>query len=155
MQLAHDMKIIQLQCASTSGWHRESCTVTFCFPCMHGFVSACDQIIQCQSRNQLNPKLNQLRHSQLISQLVIYPINAAIHCQLSFIACSIEKYKGTTCGKVKPSVAIMVCHTWSGGPSMATKSPQMVWGDHLRCDRPKSSQPHQEATVFLIMVRLV
>ena len=59
-----------------------------------------------------------------------------------FITCSIENTRGTTCGKAGPSAAAIVCHTWSGGQSMATKiaidgpGRPVVAGDHLQHDRP-------------------
>lgn len=45
-----------------------------------------------------------------------------MHSWLPFIACTSEEYSGTTCDKVRPSVATMVCYTRStpGGQSVAT-----------------------------------
>ena len=44
---------------------------------------------------------------------------------------ALKNTKGTTCGKVGPSVAVIVCHTWSGGTIYGNKIAVYGPGDQL------------------------
>ena len=62
---------------------------------------------------------------------------------------ALKNTRGPTCGKAEPSVAVIVCYTWSGGTSMATKLAVDGLGDHLRYDRSIS---HKCVKIYNITV---
>ena len=68
---------------------------------------------------------------------------------------SIENTRGTTCGKAGPSMAVIVCCTWSGetiyGNKIAVDGPggPVVVGDHLRHDRAIRKCPDYQGTLII------
>ena len=48
---------------------------------------------------------------------------------------ALKNIRRTTCGKAGPSVAVIVCRTWSGGTIYGNKISVGGPGDHLRRDR--------------------